>query len=106
MGTCLKGMGAFRKQLLLEIIRQFGRESFSYKEASTLPGFDRSTFMSIYQDGLLKKASTGLPLRYSIISRSVEDIRKERHCCGTGRASPKVEYKTRGGGICCDENDQ
>jgi len=92
-------MGAFRKQLLLEIIARFGRVSFSYKEASTLPGFDRSTFMLLFQDGMLKKASQGLPLRYSIISRSVEDIRKQNFTSDFDGNSQMIESKTGGGGI-------
>jgi hypothetical protein len=95
-------MGSFRKQLLLEIIEQFGRASFTFKEASTLPSFNRSTFMSLYQDGLIKKASPGFPLRYSIISRSFEDIRKQRVKSDVDGNCQIVENIAGGGGICCD----
>jgi len=104
MSTCMKGMGAFRKQLLLEIIDRFGRDSFSYKEASTLPVFDRSTFMTLYHDRLLKKASQGFPLRYSIISRSVDDIKNHNNRKSTvDRSRPLLDDTPRGGGTCSEQ---
>jgi hypothetical protein len=68
MGTSLKGFGAFRRQLLIQLITRFGRKSFTFEEASTVQGFTRATFMKLYADGLLKKVSKSLPLRYSIVS--------------------------------------
>jgi hypothetical protein len=78
MGTSFKGMGVFRKELLIQLIERFGRNSFSYKEASTLPGFSRAVFMTLYADGLLKKASKGLPLRYGIISASIRSQKEQK----------------------------
>lgn len=102
MGTCLKGLGAFRKQLLLEIIAKFGRASFSYKDASSLPGFDRSTFMNLYQDRLIKKASPGIPLRYSIISRSLVDIKRQKPESDVDGNCQCIKSIANGGGACCD----
>jgi|SRR5208337_1465710 len=72
MGTSFKGMGVFRKEFLIHLIRKFGRSSFSYNEASTVPEFSRAVFMNLYADGMLKKASKELPLRYSISSSPVK----------------------------------
>jgi len=78
MGTSLKGMGVFRKELLIQIIEKFGRKSFTYREVSTIPGFSRAVFMNLYTDGLLKKTSKGLPLQYSIASTPIRS-RKEQN---------------------------
>jgi hypothetical protein len=70
-------MGGFRKELLIQLIKRFGRNSFSYKEASTVPGFFRAAFMTLYADGLIKKASKGMPLRYGITSAPIRSKKEQ-----------------------------
>ena len=97
MGTSLKGMGAFRRELLLQLITRFRRASFTFREASTIPGFSRAVFMTLYKDGMLKKASKGLPLRYSIASTP----NNERNSPSMKVKSDIASAVSRDGGCLC-----
>ena len=101
MGSALKGMGAFRRELLMQIITRFGRKSFSFKEASTVPGFSRAAFMNLYTDGLLKKTSKSLPLRYSISAAPIKS-RKEQNSPSEAVESEDVfiTIPWEGGSLC------
>ena len=101
MGTSFKGMGGFRKELLIQLIKRFSRNSFSYKEASTVPGFSRAVFMNLYSDGFLKRTSKGLPLQYGITSAPIRSQKEREVTPGVAHSDTTILVIRQEGGCLC-----
>lgn len=64
MRTTLRGFGRYKLDLILDLVTMYGRKSFTYREASTLPSFDTQQFRKLHWDGWLsctQKAISGRP---------------------------------------------
>lgn len=69
MRTALRGFGRYKHDLLIALITEYGKDPFTYKEASDLPVFERSGFLKLHSDGWLqycKKAVCGKFAKWQI----------------------------------------
>lgn len=69
MRTALRGFGRYKHDLLIALITEYGKDPFTYKEASDLPVFKRSEFLKLHSDGWLrccKKAVCGKFAKWQI----------------------------------------